>query len=115
MEGHFSDDQFLLKNGQKSDSFVAHFEQHFKYTTSRMDLHKCMMFKLVKQLSPIGPMKSFTKPNFNLCMEEILTILKNLCDKHVTLIKKSSDIYGTFRHKTTFHPFFLGTDNPING
>ena len=25
MEGHFSDDQFLLKNGQKSDSFVAHF------------------------------------------------------------------------------------------
>ena len=115
MEDHFSDDQFLLINGQKSDSFVAHFEQHFKYTLSHMDLRKCMTLKLVKHINPIGPMKSFTKPNFNICMEENLTILKNLCDKHVTLIKKSSDIYGAFRHKTTFHPFFLGTDNPING
>ena len=29
MDGHFSDLLCLLKNGQKSDSFAAHFEQHF--------------------------------------------------------------------------------------
>ena len=32
MDGHFSD---LHKNGQKSDSFAAHFVQHFNSTTSR--------------------------------------------------------------------------------
>ena len=67
IDGHFSDLLRLLKNGQKSDSFAAHFEQHFKTTTSRTDLRKHMTFKVVKQLSPIGAMKTFTKPNCNLC------------------------------------------------
>ena len=114
MESHFSDDQFLVKNGQKSDSFVAHFEQHFKYTTSCMDLCKCMMFKLVNQITPIVPMKSCTKPNFNLCMEEHLNTIKKLCDKHVTLMNQNSDIYGALKRKNTFRPFFLGTVNTIN-
>ena len=30
MDGRFYDLQRLLKNGQKSDSFAAHFVQHFK-------------------------------------------------------------------------------------
>ena len=38
MDGHFSDLLRLLKNGQKYDSFSAHFEQHFNYTTSRTQL-----------------------------------------------------------------------------
>ena len=68
MDGHFSDLQRLLKNGQKSDSFAAHFVQHFNTTTSRMDICKYMTFKLMRQLNPIGAMKTFMKPNFNLCM-----------------------------------------------
>ena len=76
MNGHFSDLLRLLKNGQKSDSFAAHFEQHFNTTTSRTDLRKYMTFKVVKQLNTIGAMKTFAKPNCNLCMEERLTILK---------------------------------------
>ena len=63
MDGHFSDLLRLFKNGQKSDSFAAHFEQHFNNTTSRTDLHKYMTFKGVKQLNLIGAMKTFTKPN----------------------------------------------------
>ena len=47
MDGHFSDLQRLLKNGQKSDSFAAHFVQHFNSTTSRTELHKCMTFKVI--------------------------------------------------------------------
>ena len=35
MDGHFSDLLRLLKNRQKSDSFAAHFKQHFNTTTSR--------------------------------------------------------------------------------
>ena len=34
MDGHFSDLERLLKNGQKSDLFAAHFVQHFNSTTS---------------------------------------------------------------------------------
>ena len=63
MDGHFSDLQRLLKNGQKSDSFAAHFVQHFNNTTARTDLRKCITFKVLKQLNPIGAMKTFTKPN----------------------------------------------------
>ena len=40
-----------------------------------------MPFKVVKQLKPIGAIKTFTKPNFNICMEEHLTILKNYPEK----------------------------------
>ena len=59
------------------NSFAAHSEQHFNTTTSRTDLRKYMKFKVVKQLSPVGAMKTFTKPNCNLCMQACLIILKN--------------------------------------
>ena len=70
MDGHFSDPLRLLKNGQKLDSFAAHFEQHFNTTTARTDLRKYMMFKVVKQLNPIGAIEKITKPNCNICMQE---------------------------------------------
>ena len=113
MDGHFSNLLRLLKNGQKPDSFAAHFEQHFNTTTSRTYLRKYMTFKVVKQLNPIGAMKKFTKPNYNICMEEGLTIFKKLRDKRVTIMNKNSKIYGACRHKTTFHQFCLSTDDPV--
>ena len=61
MDGHFSNIQRLHKNGQKSDSFAAHFVQHFNSTTPHTDLRKCMTFKVIKQLNTIGAMKTFTK------------------------------------------------------
>ena len=39
---------------------------------SRTDLRKYMTFKVLKHLKPILEMKTSTKPNFNLCMEERL-------------------------------------------
>ena len=116
MDGHFSDLLRLLKNRQKSDSFAAHFEQHFNTTTSHTDLRKYMTFIVVKQLNPIGAMKTFAKPNCNLCMEESLTILKKLRDKRVTIMNKNSEIYEACRHKTCFHRFCISTyDAVING
>ena len=113
MDGHFSDLLRLLNNGEKSASFAAHFEQHFNTNTSHTYLRKYMTFKVVKQINPIGAMQTFTKPNYNLCMEERLMILKKLCDKHVMVMNKNSEIYGAFRHKTTFHQFCLITDDPV--
>ena len=103
MYGHFSDILRLFKNRQKSDSFAAHLEQHFNSTTSHIDQHTYMMFKEVNKINPIGTMKTFTRPNCNLCMEKHLTIIKNLCDKHITMMNNHSDIYGSLQHKTTFH------------
>ena len=48
MDGHLSDLQHLLKNGQKSDSFAAHFVLRFNTTTSRTDIRKYMTFMVVK-------------------------------------------------------------------
>ena len=70
MDGHFSDLQPLLKNGQKSESFASHFVQHFNNTTSHIDLRKCITFKVINQLNPIGAMKTFAKPNYNLCIQD---------------------------------------------
>ena len=105
MDGHFSDLLRLFKNGQKSDSFAAHFEQHFNTNTSSTDPRKYMTFKAAKQLNPIGAMKTFTKPDSDFFIEERLTMLKKLRDKCVTIMNKNLDIYGACRHKTTFHRF----------
>ena len=58
-----------------------------------------MTVKVVKQLNPIGAMKTFTKPNCNLCMQKRLTILKKLRDKRVTVMNKNLEIYGACRQK----------------
>ena len=42
-------------------------------------------------------------------------ILKKLCDKCVTLMKKNSEIYGGCQHKATFRQFYLSIDDPSIG
>ena len=110
-DGHLSDLLLLLMNGKKSDSFSAHFENHINFTTSRTDKRKYMTFKVVKQINLIDAMIFFMKPNCNLFMEERLSTLKKLRDKRVTVMNKK--IYGSSRHKTTFHRFLLSTDYPV--
>ena len=113
MDGHFSDLLYLLKNGKKSDSFSDYLELHFNTTMSRTDLCKYMTFKVVNQLNPIGAMKTFTKPNYNICMEKCLTILKKLREKRVTIMNKNPEIHGACWHKTCFQRFYLSTDDPV--
>ena len=72
-----------------------------------------MTFKVVKEQNPIDAMKTFTKPNCNLCMEERLKILKKIRDKRVTVMNKNLKIYGACRHKINFYRFCLSTDDPI--
>ena len=51
-----------------------------------------MEFEIVNHINPIGAIKSFKNPNFNLCMEEHLMILKKLRDERVTLLNKNSEM-----------------------
>ena len=76
MESNVYDLLSLLKNGKISESFAAHFEQHFNCTTSGIDLRKYNKFKVVKQLNSIDAMDFLMKQNCNPCMEEQLLILK---------------------------------------
>ena len=99
------------KKEQKSDLSAAHFEQHYNATTSRTDLCKYTTFKLGKQLNPIGAMKTYTKSNCKLCTEERLMVLRNIRDKHVTVMNNNSEIFRACRQKTTFNLFFLSTDD----
>ena len=89
MDGHFSDLLRLIKNWQKYDLFAAHFKHNFKSTTSRTYLCKCMEFKVVKHLNLIGAMKTFKKPNCNLCTEERLTTPKKPRDECARLMKNN--------------------------
>ena len=113
MGDNLSDILRILKNGQKSDSFSTHFKHHFKSTTSRKNLRKYLTFKLVNQINMVSTMKTFTKPNCNLCLEERLIILKKMCEKRVTAMNNNLYMYGALWNKTTFHILFLSTGYPI--
>ena len=113
MDGHLSDLLHLLKNRQKSDSFDAHFKQHFNNTTSHTHKRKYMTFKVLKQLNMIGTMKTFTKPYSNLCMKERLTILKNLRENAPQLWMRTEIYMGPAGKKTILYWFLLSTDDPV--
>ena len=105
MDSHFSDIISLVKNRQKSYSFAAHFEHHFDATASRTDLCKYMTFKVVKQIKPIGPMKTFRKPYRNLCMEEHLLILKKYVTNALRLLTRYMIYTGTAVTKQLYIDF----------
>ena len=74
MDSPFSDFLRLPKISQKSDSFSDHFKEHIGSIFSRKDSRKDMTFKKLKQLNPIGAIKTSIKPKYNLCKEERLII-----------------------------------------
>ena len=47
-------------------------------------------------------------------MEERLTILNNICDKHVTVMNKNSEVYGAFRKKLLSIDFAYAMMTPFN-
>ena len=48
-------------------------------------------------------------------MEERLKILKNIRDKHVTVMNNNLEIYGAFQHRTTFRQVFLHLWSRLTG
>ena len=93
LDGIFSCVEILLKTGINSNLFAAHYNQHFKSTAPFTNLIMCTAFKVVKNNNPIKETKTYTKPNFSLCMEEILIFLKNIPNKHAKFTNKNSKIY----------------------
>ena len=62
-----------------------------------------MAFKVVNHINTIVSIKTLTEVNSSLCVDKCFTILKNLCDRCVTLMNKKLDVYEAYRHKTNFN------------
>ena len=88
MDFHLSYVQLLLLKSENSYLFKAQYRQHIKSTTSPTDLCKCMTVKVIKHINLIREMKSFMKPDYNIYIEEHLTIIKKVCDKNFTFMNK---------------------------
>ena len=116
MTQHFGDVRRLISEGKKSDTFAAHFAQHFDDAPSPAELREIMDFSIVAEVNPIGAVKTFGKMCCSLCMEERLTIVKASKKKGVELVNRCSEIYGACRHRTRFHRFIPAcTDDPQEG
>ena len=61
-------------------------------------------------MQPLSIAKSFGESACKLCMQERISILKCHRKKPWNFINKSSEIYGSCRHKPRFHRFTLSTD-----
>ena len=76
---HLHDVVKLVNRDESSDSFAAHFAEHFKAsgTDATVGLAREMVeVKILWQGDPIKCMKSFGKKTCSLCMQERLEILK---------------------------------------
>ena len=94
LDGHLSKVQGIIKKVQKLDSFIDHYKQHNKPTASWTYLLKFMTLNVVKQIKLVRSILSLTKNNYNLCMEELLTILKNVCGKSHNYELKFGFVWG---------------------
>ena len=70
-----------------------------------MDLLLCMEFNVVNNFNHIVTMETSTKPNFSLCIDKRLTVLKNIRGKCVIIMNKNLDIYKACRNNKNFHRF----------
>ena len=75
-------------------SLAAHLKLHHNSTTSNTYLHSYMTLKVLDQLKPIGAKKIFTKPNCNLCIEELLMIKKAILQTRHSYEQDFGDIQG---------------------
>ena len=112
---HLSDVKRLLLKGEKSDSFAAHFADHFHKGTkvTNDELRRTMEYKIIWQANPISCMKTFGKLNCSLCMRERIEILRafDQADNEYLVINSNNEIFGACRHKTRFHRFRKETSN----
>ena len=71
-----------------------------------------MAFNSVNKITPIGAMKTFTKPNCNLCMEEHLTISKTTWQTRYAHEQEFGDIRGLPKQNDC-SLIFLSTYDPV--
>ena len=114
MSEHFLAVNNLAINGKASDTFAAHFAEHYPNGCPAQFLRENIDFEVLQQCNPISCVRSFKTLSCQLCAKERLAILRASMNSSVQLINKSSEIYGACRHNPRFHRF-PSTDDPNKG
>ena len=90
IDRHFSDLKRLLKNRQKSDSFSAHFVQHFNTTMSGTDIRKYMTFKVANQINLMAQWK-------HLRNQTVIYVCSNVKKSWISYVTKASQLWTRIR------------------
>ena len=69
MEQLFQDVDKKLQNDKNSDTFAAHFAQHFNQKMTPQQYREIMKFQIISQVNPIRSMKTWSNSSCTLCME----------------------------------------------
>ena len=72
MEQHFQDVAQKVQRDKNSDTFAAHFAQHFEQKPTPQQCREIMKFGILSKVNPIRSMKTWSKSSFTLCMKERL-------------------------------------------
>ena len=104
---HMDDVRYQVKKGKLSDSFAAHFSQHFKEKSKvkRREVRQLLNVEVLWKGNPICCTKTFGKNSCQLCMKERLSILNNLKNNPKETINSNSEIFGACRHRPKFHRY----------
>ena len=77
MEQHFQDVAQKVQHNKNSDTFVAHFNQHFNQKPTRQQCREITEFEILSKINPIESMKTWSKYSCTLCMKEISEIVSH--------------------------------------
>ena len=72
MKRHFQDVAQKVHHDKNSDTFGAHFAQHFDQKPTPQQFREIMKFEILFKVNPIRSMKTCSKYSCTLCMKEIL-------------------------------------------
>ena len=115
MTQHFAETRNLVSAGKTSDSFAKHFasvcldENKGKKKVSNKDVRELVEMSILWYGNPISCHKSFGKLSCRLCMKERILILEEMrkCKESGKkyLINSASELYGSCRHRPSFHRY----------
>ena len=105
MEQHFQDMAQKVQHHKNSDTFVAHFVQHFDQKPTPQQCREIMRFKIFSKVKPIRSTKTWIKSSCTVFMKERLEIVSRSQRRYVKLMYTCSEIYGAYRHNPRFHSF----------
>ena len=69
MEQHFQDVAQKVQHNKNSDTFEAHFNQHFDQKLTPQQCREIMRYEIRSTVIPIGLMKTWSKHSSTLCMK----------------------------------------------
>ena len=107
MQQHHSEVQTLIKTGEKSDTFAAHFARilhNFPNPSTKL-MRNSYTIRKVWQANPVTCVPTFGTPRCHLCNHEKLALFHLWVKDPGKMINNRKEITSKCRHKPKFHRF----------